>query len=175
MHEINFLTKGMKAIMNCGIVNLYIHLHFKYKVGSETWNINIFINLQLKLDQKYNPKCKEVTSTNSLESHVKCWSFENHIIEVLHDFNINLLKHLNLVNEWKIPIVQNARLLVTCSFQIFTFLENLIKFSLFIDCKNDRVGKRHPYKVDEKKLVHLGFGYWRINKLSNMHTQWAYT
>jgi hypothetical protein len=24
-------------------------------------------------------------------------------------------------------------------------------------------------------LVHLGFGYWRINKLSNMHTQWAYT
>lgn len=29
------------------------------------------------------------------------------------------------------------------------FLENLIKFSLSIDCKNDRVGKRNPYEVDE--------------------------
>jgi hypothetical protein len=112
----------------------------------------------LKFDPKYNPKWEEVTTTNSFESHVKCWSFENHIIEVLHDFNINLLKHLNFVNEWRIPIVQNARLLVTVSFQIFMFLENLIKFSLFIDCKNDRVGKRHPFEVDEKIIG--PFGLW---------------
>jgi hypothetical protein len=112
----------------------------------------------LKFDQKYNPKWEEVTTTNSLESHVKCWSFENHVIEVLHDFNINLLKHLDLVNEWKIPILQNARLLVTWNFQIFMFLENWIKFSLFIDCKNDRAGKRHPYEVDE---IFFGpFGLW---------------
>ncbi len=110
----------------------------------------------MKFDQKYNPKWEEVTTTNSLESHVKFWSFENHVIEVLHDFNINLLKHLDLVNECKIPIVQNARL--TWNFQTLMFLDNLIKFSLFIDCKNDRAGKRHPYEVDEKTIG--PFGLW---------------
>jgi len=38
------------------------------------------------------------------------------------------------------------------------FLENLIKFSLLIDCKNDRACKRHPHEVDENQIG--PFGHW---------------
>ncbi len=43
----------------------------------------------------------------------------------------------------------------THNFQIFTFLKNMINLSWLIDDKNSKLDRRHPYKVGEKKLLHL--------------------
>jgi hypothetical protein len=58
-----------------------------------------------------------------------------------------------LVEEWKIPTVESASLLITSNLQIFTFLENLTKLPGFIDGRDFKVDRRHPYQVDKKQFV----------------------
>jgi hypothetical protein len=63
-----------------------------------------------------------------------------------------------LVEEWQIPTIESAILLVTRSLQIFTILKNLINLSFFIDGKYSMVDTRHAYEVNEKGKTPFGLG-----------------
>jgi hypothetical protein len=66
---------------------------------------------------------------------------------------LNPLVLKKLIEEWKIPTIESASLLITSNLQIFTFLKSLTKLPCFIDGRDFQVDRRHTYQVDEKKIV----------------------
>ncbi len=63
------------------------------------------------------------------------------------------MKKIDLVEIWKIPIVDSEIFLVLGSLDNSKFLEILTLLPLFNDRKTSWVDKRHPYELDEKKLA----------------------
>jgi hypothetical protein len=68
------------------------------------------------------------------------------------------VKKIDLVEIWKVPIVESEIFLVLGSLDNSKFLEIFTLLPLFNDRKMSWVDKRHPYELDEKKLDRKGFG-----------------
>ncbi len=67
------------------------------------------------------------------------------------------MKEIDLVEIWKIPIVESEIFLVLGSLDNFKFLEILNLLPLLKIEKKSWVDKRRPYELDEKKLDRKGF------------------
>lgn len=69
----------------------------------------------------------------------------------------------------KSQLLKSASLLIIGNLQIFTFLENLTKLPCFIDGRDFKVDRRHPYQVDEKIIVWFQLGMKENEWFENGH------
>jgi hypothetical protein len=94
-----------------------------------------------------NPKWDEGPPTKQpLEKSHNCWKFKNSTKESYERLQ---------VEKWKIPTIEGnstkcKQLSIFLFFSIF-FWKNLTNPPFFIDCKNSKVNRCHPYEADEKK------------------------
>jgi hypothetical protein len=62
------------------------------------------------------------------------------------------VKKIDVVEIWKIPIVESEIFLVLGSLDNSKVLEILTLLPFFKDRKNSWVDKRHPYELDEEEM-----------------------
>lgn len=115
------------------------------------WNINT-IQIDSKSVINFGP---------TIDSHLKVmdyfgfWNFDSSFVE---DFRLYLsvLKKWDLGQKWKIAMLESLIFEIWGNLQNYKFLEDCIKIPFFIDTKNSRLDRKHPYEWCRKEIVWNG-------------------